>query len=188
MPLRRIFMIENQNTKLKILRLVGKTAVFVDWANVHGWEKSLKREIGVEKLLHYLKQYSEITETRLYFGEDEHPKSKEFLKMAQEIGYAVVTKPVKYISVAEIEGQKILRRKCDFDMEVCIDVHRLLNNDGVESFVFLTGDGDYEPLYKMLIGLHKQVIVIYTAGHLGREIWAIKNGLFKAQLKNLMEI
>lgn len=57
-----------------------------------------------------------------------------------------------------------------------------------QSFVFFTGDGDYEPLYKMLIGLRKQVMVIYTKGHLGREIWAIKKGLFKAQLKNLMDL
>lgn len=29
------------------LRLRGKAAVFVDWANVYGWKKSLKREVVV---------------------------------------------------------------------------------------------------------------------------------------------
>lgn len=26
-------------------KLEGKTAVFIDWANVYGWKKSLKKEI-----------------------------------------------------------------------------------------------------------------------------------------------
>ena len=72
-------------------------------------------------------------------------------------------------------------------MEACIDAHEALKNN-FESFIFFTGDGDYEPLYKMLIKLGKQVIVVYTKGHLGREIWNIEKGLFKAQLKNLMDI
>ena len=176
-----------QNLKqLKRFILQGKTAVFIDWANVYGWSKSLKREIDPAKLLVYLKTYKEIVDIRLYFGEDTHPKSIEFLQNAERLGYTVIRKPVKYIPVAEVEGEKLLRRKCDFDMEVCIDVHRILN-EGIESFIFFTGDGDYEPLYKMLIGLRKQVIVVYTTGHLGREIWAMKRGIFKVELKNLGE-
>ena len=182
-------MTQIQNSKpYKRLILKGKAVVFIDWANVHGWEKSLKREIDAGKLFDHLKNYPEITDIRLYFGEDEHPKSKEFLKKARAKGYVVTSKLVKYIPIAEIEGKKIYRRKCDFDMEVCIDVHAILAEDrGVESLVFFTGDGDYEPLYKMLIGLYKQVVVVYTKGHLGREIWAMKRGIFKVELKNLGE-
>jgi len=171
----------------KRLLLKGKSVAFIDWANVYGWTKSLKREVDSAKLFQYLKTYQEIEQIRLYFGRDTHPKSEGFLEQARTIGYTVVTKPVKYILVTEIEGQKIYRRKCDFDMEACIDAHQALK-DGYESFIFFTGDGDFEPLYKMLIELRKQVIVIYTAGHLGREIWDIKMGLFKAQLKNLMDV
>lgn len=60
--------------------------------------------------------------------------------------------------------------------------------ENFESFIFFTGDGDFEPLYKLLIALNKQVTVVYTAGHLGREIWSIKKGLFKIQIKNLIDI
>ena len=172
----------------KRLLLKGRTIVFIDWANVHGWTKSLKREVDTEQLFRYLKSYSEIADIRLYFGEDEHPKSKEFLEKSQQTGYTVITKPVKNILIAEIEGQKIYRRKCDFDMEVCIDAHAILTkNQDIQSFVFFTGDSDYEPLYKMFIGLGRQVVVVYTTGHLGREIWAMKRGIFKVELKNLGE-
>ena len=166
--------------------LRGKTAVFVDWANVYGWTKSLKTEVDPVRLHKYLKSYDLISAIHLYAGEDTHHKSKEFLREVAQIGYRVVSKPVKYITV-EVDGKKAYRRKCDFDMEVCIDAHFFLQGD-FESFVFFSGDGDFEPLYKLLIGKGKQVIVIYTAGHLGREIWNIERGLFKAQIKNLMDI
>ena len=72
-------------------------------------------------------------------------------------------------------------------MEVCIDAHKALA-EKFESFIFLTGDGDYEPLYRLLIKSGEQVIVIYTQGHLGREIWNMKKGIFKIELKNLMAL
>jgi uncharacterized LabA/DUF88 family protein len=178
---------KKQSEKFKRFRLKGKAIVFIDWANVHGWEKSLKQEIDPATLFAYLKEYEEISDARFYFGTDTHPKSSEFLDTIQHTGYILVSKPVKYILIATIEDKKIHRRKCDFDMEVCIDAHQALH-DGYESFIFFTGDGDYEPLYKMLIGLHKQVLVVYTKGHLGREIWQLKKGIFKVELINLIEL
>jgi len=180
-------MSNEMNQQFKQLIIKGKAVVFIDWANVHGWEKSLRQNIDPQKLFSYLIGYKDVKDIRLYFGTDTHEKSIEFLRTSSKIGYQVVTKPVKYILAGQIGEQKIQLRKCDFDMEVCIDAHRLLN-EGFESFIFFTGDGDYAPLYQMLMGLRKQVIVIYTSGHLGREIWDINKGLFKAQLKNLVDI
>ncbi len=178
---------ENNKGKFKSLLLKGKAVAFIDWANVYGWEKSLKQEISITKLFAYLKTYKEIANIRFYFGKDIHHKSNEFLQKAEKIGYTVISKSVKYILAAEIDGQKIYRRKCDFDMEVCIDVHTALK-ENFDSFIFFTGDGDYEPLYRMLILLRKQVIVVYTQGHLGREIWNMKRGIFKVEFKNLVEL
>jgi uncharacterized LabA/DUF88 family protein len=169
------------------LRLKGKAVAYIDWANVYGWRKSLKQEIDPVKLFNCLKRYKQIEDIRLYFGEDTNEKSKAFLQEASKIGYTVVSKPVKYILVGDVQGQNIFRRKCDFDMEICMDVYRALQ-ENIESFVFFTGDGDFEPLYKLLIEQQKQVIVVYSSGHLGREIWNIEKGLFKAQLKNLMDL
>jgi uncharacterized LabA/DUF88 family protein len=167
----------------KRLKIKGKAAVFIDWANVYGWEKSLKKEIDTGRLFEYLRTYPEISCIRLYFGTDNNQKSREFLQDAEVLGYTIITKLVKYIVAAQFDGQKIYRRKCDFDMEACIDAHRL--SEYIDSFIFFTGDGDFDPLYRLLIDRGKQVMVVYTAGHLGREIWAIRSGLFKIQLKNL---
>lgn len=166
------------------LKLKGKTAVFIDWANVYGWKKSLKRLVDTKKLYKYLKTYKQIKEISFYFGTDRNERSKKFLKNTKKIGYKVISKPVKYILTAEINRQKIYRRKCDFDMEICTDVHKCFERE-FGSFIFFTGDGDFEPLYKLLIKKKKQVIVIYAPGHLGREIYAIKKGLYKRAINTL---
>jgi len=185
----------------KILKLREPCNVYIDWANVHGWEKSLKREICPKKLFRYLKSYKEIQDINFYFGTDKHKKSKQFLKDIKKIGYNLTTKPVKYIRLnlpirIESIGYEILKpaniltpayvRKCDFDMEISIDVHRALNQT-IHGFIFFTGDGDFAPLYKLLIQNNKQVIVVYASGHLGKEVWKIKKGLFKIKIDNLLK-
>lgn len=198
------------------LRLRGKAAVYIDWANVYGWRQSLKREVEPRKLLKELKRYPEIKEINFYCGLDKHPKSKEFLADCRRIGFNVVSKEVKYIPVSldsshfkelshdikdslksidnlksgdiekilQILSRKVLRRKCDFDMEICIDTHKAIAND-LKTFVFFSGDGDFAPLYKLLIGLHKQVIVIFAHGHMGKEVYQIKQRIFTKAVDKL---
>ena len=171
----------------KKLNLKSPCRVYIDWANVYGWTKSLKKEVDPKKLFKYLKSYKEIQDIKFYFGQDKHLKSRQFLKDIKKIGYNLTTKPVKYIPIAKVEDKIINRRKCDFDMEICIDVHKALE-ENIQSFIFFTGDGDFEPLYKLLITKQKQAIVVYSTGHLGREIWNIKKGIFKIEIKNLMTL
>src|SRR3990167_7982936 len=164
------------------LRLKGKTAVLIDWANVHGWSSSLKKEVDPQKLFDYLKTYSQIKDISLYFGQDKNPKSEKFLNEMEQIGFRVVTKEVKYIPVSldtshfnslykeikeslstvrnlgvnEVEkilavlNRKVLRRKCDFDIEIAMDVYKFL--DQYNTFTFFSGDGDFAPLLNFLAG------------------------------------
>ncbi len=86
--------------KQQVLRLKGQTAVFIDWANVYGWKKSLKREVNPEKLFSYFKKYPQVKEINFYYGEDKHPKSRVFLKKMKQIGFRIISKEVKYIPVS----------------------------------------------------------------------------------------
>lgn len=163
------------------LKLKGKTAVFVDWANVYNWRDSLKKDIDLQKLFYYLKSYPKIKEISFYFGTDKHPASQEQIKQVKKIGYRIVTKPVKYLPKKTEKGEIIWIRKCDFDLEIGLDSFERL--DKFEGFIFLSGDGDFATLYKRLIKRKKQVIVIFAHGHLGREVWEIKRGIFKGSIK-----
>ena len=173
-------MAKRKTQKFK-LKLKGKTAVFIDWANVYNWKSSLKKEVDIRKLFDYLKSYPKIKEISFYFGTDKHPASKEQLKVVEKIGYRVVTKPVKYLPV--IENNKIIawKRKCDFDLEIGLDCFEGLEK--YDGFIFFSGDGDFATLYKRLIKRKKQTIVVYQKGHLGREVWDLKKGIFKTEIK-----
>jgi len=166
-------------TQPKTLKLKGKTAVFIDWANVYGWKKTLKKPVSPTKLYRYLKSYKLIKSINFYYGTDHHPKSKAFLTRIKNTGYKLTTKPVKHIIINH--KPKITKRKCDFDLEICMQV--LLNINKFQSFIFFSGDGDFEPLYKYLIKLKKQLIIVYQKGHLGKEVWKLKRGIFKTEIK-----
>ncbi len=201
--------------KQQVLKLKGKTAVFIDWANVYGWKKSLKKEVDPEKLFGYFKKYPQVEEINFYYGEDKHPKSKKFLKKMKQIGFRIISKEVKYIPVSldsshfrniakevktslaaistlkteevekllQILSKKILRRKCDFDIEIVMDVYRCLQT--INTYILCSGDGDFAPLYNLLITLKKQVIIIFAHGHLGKEVYQIKQGIFTKAVDKL---
>ncbi len=166
------------------LNLKGKTCVLIDWANVYGWTGELKKEPDEEKIFRYLKEYKQINDIRFYFGEDNTDQSRRFLLKIIRLGYKLITKEVKYVKVFDDKGKNfLLKRKCDFDLEIGLDVLEMV---GVyDSFIFFSGDGDYETLYQRLIKNKKQVIVVYVKNRLGREIWAMKKGLFKVELPRL---
>ena len=129
-----------------IFSLKGKTAVFIDWANVYGWSKSLKQPVNPKKLFRYLKTYSKIQSINFYYGKDNHKKSRKFLQNIKKTDYKLTTKPVKYIIVGKVADTIIRKRKCDFDIEICMAVFSHLERK-FESFIFFTGDGDF-PLYR----------------------------------------
>lgn len=166
--------------KQQKLKINSKATVYVDYANVYGWRHHLSKPLKIIKLLKYLKTYNQIKSINFYYGSDNNSKSKNFIKFVSKIGYNLTTKPVKHIFINK--DTKI--RKCDFDIEICMSVYSHLDKS-FDSYIFFSGDGDFAPLYQYLISKHKQAIVIYTQGHLGKEIWEIKKGLFKTELKNL---
>ena len=171
--------------KQRILKFRGKTAVFIDWANVYYWKETLKKEVDPKKLFEYLQSYDNVKQLRFYFGTDQsHPASAAFLNEIRQLGYEVVTKDVKFLKkYNEERTEYIWVRKCDFDLEIGLDCFEQL--DDFDSFIFFSGDGDFATLYKRLIKRNKQVVVIYMYGRLGREIWEMKKGIFKASIKKL---
>ena len=165
------------------VKLKGKTAVFVDWANVYNWKDKLHKEVDPKKLFDYLKSYPQIREILFYFGTDStHPASKQFLKEIGKVGYKIVTKKVKFLKIFSEDGKSFFwKRKCDFDLEIGLDAFEKLKK--YDGFIFFSGDGDFATLYQRLIKQKKQVIVVYMYGHLGREIWAMKRGIFKISIR-----
>ena len=171
---------KNTMVKAQKLKLISKAVVYIDYGNVYGWKSHLKKGVDPSILYKYLRQYSEIESLNFFYGTDTNQKSTDFLKEITKVGYNLITKLVKYITVGKVNNQDIKIRKCDFDIEICMNVYQDLQ-DKFETFIFFSGDGDFSPIYKFLINQGKKVIVIYEQGHLGREIWEIKKGVFKTR-------
>jgi len=74
-------------------------------------------------------------------------------------------------SIEELQKQMstpVMRRKCDFDVEIARDVFNLSND--FEHLVLFSGDGDYAALVKdLIINKSKKVIVVFAPGHVGKE-------------------
>ena len=77
-----------------------------------------------------------------------------FFKNLKSLGYTVRTKPIAMISRGRIGREP----KCNFDVEIAIDVMDNLNNFDV--FVLGSGDGDFVPLLKRVKRERKQTYVI----------------------------
>ena len=178
-----MLMKRNKNIRKQELRLTAPAIVFVDWANVYGWQKSIKKDINPQEIFSYFSNLPETKDINLYFGTDKNQKSKDFLQRTREIGYQVFTKEVKYIKNDNAANPQ---RKCDFDLEIALDCLEKL--DKYKTFIFMSGDGDFATLYERLIGKGKKVIVIYEQGHLGKEVWEIKKGVFKTRLTYLIDL
>ncbi|MCG2690101.1 NYN domain-containing protein [Candidatus Parcubacteria bacterium] len=83
------------------LRLEGRTLAVIDWANVYGWTNKLKWEVCPQKLLNFLKSYSNIFDIRFYFGvEKGNKKSEDFQKEIQKIGFNLISKEVKWVPIS----------------------------------------------------------------------------------------
>jgi uncharacterized LabA/DUF88 family protein len=145
-------------------------------------------EIDPERLYEYLTKYKNVKQVFLFAGEDDHPKSREFLEDCRRIGYTVVTKKVKYVQTAvqsspfwetikeyvpaekldELKNDPIMRRKCDFDVEISKEL--LLNIEDYHTFILFSGDGDYAPVIEEVMEREKRVFIVSTLHSLGREI------------------
>lgn len=116
--------------------------------------------------------------------------SSHFKSITKEIKYSLSVN--KKLQAEEIEqilrmlDKKILRRKCDFDIEIAMDVYRLLQRR--KTFIFFSGDGDFAPLLNFLANQGKQVIVIFGEGHLGKEVVKLGRKVFLCSIKNIPPI
>ncbi len=174
-------MVNTTSQSNKQLWLSGTTCVHIDWANVYGWRHHLRQRITPRRIQKLLGLWSQVKDIHFYFGTDHHPKSVVFLERVKKLGFVIHTKPVKYITVKH--QPEVVVRKCDFDVEITLETLKVI--DQFTHFIFLSGDGDFAPLYSYLISLQKRVTIIFGEGSLGREVWQLQSSI---QLVNVERI
>ena len=81
-------------------------------------------------------------------------------------------------------SEPVLRRKCDFDVEIARDVFNM--SATFDHLVLFSGDGDYVALVDDLISKGKKVILVFAPEHKGRE-YIPQKGLFMCTVNNLKQ-
>lgn len=163
--------LENHNGKRE------KTIVLVDFSNVEKWKESLGWKVGIHNLATFIKRLSGGNRElqRFYYGSDYGPSSKSvtltpwserMLTSADANRFKVITKPVKYIPT----GGGASRKKCDFDVEMALDLIKF--RELYDHVVLFSGDGDLVPALEYVRQEYeKQEMYVFTArDHVGKEV------------------
>jgi len=149
----------------KILDLKGRTAVFIDAANIELSAKDLKFRIDYQKLKEFLERQGEIIYLGFYTVRFETKSHDNFLTVLKKLGYKLVTKPIKIIKKGKMNQGHI--RKTNFDVEIVVEAMKRVNQ--YKSLV-LFFDIDFEYLLKELKKQGKEVFVVSLKYHIAKEL------------------
>jgi uncharacterized LabA/DUF88 family protein len=128
---------------------VEKVAIFVDGANLYHSIKSyykgvldygvlLEAAAGNRKLLRatfYIVEKQEPDETSTASG------ARSFVYNLNKFGYKVRSKPLVVRETLSADGERVVSHKGDWDMGIVVDMMRLA--DHADTYVLISGDGDY---------------------------------------------
>ena len=116
-----------------------RVGVFVDVANLLYSARTLRMTIDFGKLLDFLRGNRRLVRAQAYCPTSPQPSDDQmFLQAVKGLGYRITTKNYKTFS----SGAK----KADLDLDLCMDVVRLVDGKAVDCVVLVSGDSDFMPM------------------------------------------
>lgn len=143
----------------------GKTAVFIDAANIFYSQRTLNWKISFKKLAKYLKLSCNLFGIYFYYSKSDRSGNQEsFFDILKDAGFILKIKPLKIIKTRD--GKHL--DKGNLDVEIAMDI--MLNKDKFETIILMSGDSDFEAILRHLKELGKRIIVMSTRGHISKEL------------------
>jgi len=143
----------------------GRTAIFIDAANIFYSQRTLGWRISYERLREYVAKECDVVSLFVYTATDQsRPEQQKFVAMLKRTGFTVRTKPVKKIRV----GNGVYQWKGDFDVELTMDMLDTVSM--YDTVVLMSGDSDFAPVIDRVKKLGKQVLVMSVKGHISKEL------------------
>lgn len=116
-----------------------RVGVFVDVANLLYSARTLRMTVDFGKLLDFLRGNRRLVRAQAYCPTSPQPGDDQmFLQAVKGLGYRITTKNYKTFS----SGAK----KADLDLDLCMDVVRLVDGKAVDCVVLVSGDSDFMPM------------------------------------------
>ena len=116
-----------------------RVGVFVDVANLLYSARTLRIGVDFGKLLDFLRGNRRLVRAHAYCPTSPQAGDEQmFLQAVKGLGYRITTKNYKTFS----SGAK----KADLDLDLCMDVVRLVDGKAVDCVVLVSGDSDFMPM------------------------------------------
>jgi uncharacterized LabA/DUF88 family protein len=116
-----------------------RVGVFVDVANLLYSARTLRISVDFGKLLDFLRGNRRLVRAHAYCPTSPQAGDEQmFLQAVKGLGYRITTKNYKTFS----SGAK----KADLDLDLCMDVVRLVDGSAVDCVVLVSGDSDFMPM------------------------------------------
>lgn len=116
-----------------------RVGVFVDVANLLYSARTLRMTVDFGKLLDFLRGNRRLVRAQAYCPTSPQPGDEQmFLQAVKGLGYRITTKNYKTFS----SGAK----KADLDLDLYMDVVRLVDGRAVDCIVLVSGDSDFMPM------------------------------------------
>ncbi len=116
-----------------------RVGIFVDVANLLYSARSLHVSVDFGRLLDFLRGNRRLVRAHAYAPTNPEPQAdQQFLSAVKGLGYRITTKNYKTFA----SGAK----KADLDLDLCMDIVRLVDAGAVDTIVLVSGDSDFLPL------------------------------------------
>ncbi len=140
-----------------ILNPTGRTALFIDGANLYSTAKGLNADLDFRKMIEVFRERAVLVRAYYYTaiveGEEFSP-IKPLVDWLDYNGFTLVTKPVKRFT----DPQGHSRYKGNMDVEIAVDMLELAPH--VDQVVLFSGDGDFRRLVQAVQAKGVRVTVI----------------------------
>ena len=143
----------------------GRTAVFIDAANLSKSVEAARYKVNYRKLRGYFEKICVLSYLGFYTVAFESKAHQDFLKALRAKRYSVITKALKIIWDHKKSSEV---RKANFDVEIAVDA--LDKQEEFETLVLFSGDSDFDYLVRRLKEKGKRVLVISTRYHIAKEL------------------
>lgn len=149
-----------------------RVAVFVDYHNTLHALRRVGRQIDLVALRRYLTEGRHLLEAFLYIATHPQPEQQQAdqatLQRLRQHGFLIRSKVGQLLPNG--------RLKCDFDLEMALDVQEFAGRTRPDIVVLVTGDGDFTPLAQRLRLQGIRVEVASVPGSVSTALRVMANG------------